>query len=399
MAKYRARVDCYLEPSLADAVDVHSRANGEFFVNLIQHISSSMSDLGIEMLAWNYGNGGSDWTFWNEPGSAGKGAFACFRFHSASFGKFDCLIYENTGSYTNHTGSVYIHNQNGNYVSGEHCYFQVGIAFACHPSGSVPDVYPYTDGPWNGSYGSGADIQTSSEIWKTTPESKGAFFPRPNGILGESSGSRAALQGLGGYQMHGSRNHFIVSEDSLTILTDSALGGNHRIMHFGPYTPRSGTTPTPESPYVMWSSNNPDSFSPWVHFYGNQIGTTSRVDDNTYQGALAHPDLLSGTVRFSWNTITTSDMFLGLNKFVENGSYEKFPVWVTINEGPDCGTLGILNHLWYGIGMPNLSVSAVSSSAAFGRMTMNENKVLVPWSGDPPTTTSWTRKGRNFSIG
>jgi hypothetical protein len=92
-------------------------------------------------------------------------------------------------------------------------------------------------------------------------------------------------------------------------------------------------------------------------------------------------------------------MFLGLNKFVENGSYEKFPVWVTLNEGTDCGTLGILNHLWYGIGMPNLSVSAVSSSAAFGRMTMNENKVIVPWSGDPPTTTPWTRKGRNFSIG
>ena len=116
MAKYRARVDCYLEPTVADGVSAgeHSRANGEFFVNLVQHISSSMADLGIEMLAWNYGLGGSDWTFWDEPGATGRNAFACFRFHSASFGKFDCLIYENTGSggTGNHTGSIYINNQN-----------------------------------------------------------------------------------------------------------------------------------------------------------------------------------------------------------------------------------------------------------------------------------------------
>ena len=44
MAKYRGRVDCYLEPGS------NRQANGEFFVNLIQHISSSMSDLGIDTM-------------------------------------------------------------------------------------------------------------------------------------------------------------------------------------------------------------------------------------------------------------------------------------------------------------------------------------------------------------
>ena len=399
MAKYRGRVDCYLEPIIGDgnsnsSSERHSRANGEFFVNLVQLISSSMEDLGIEMLAWNYGIDGGKWNFWDQPGPVGRGAFACFRFHSASLGKFDCFIYENTGSYNSHTGSVYIDNSNSS-VYGDLCYHQVGIAFACHPSGSVTDTYPDVNGPWDGGYGENAWVQTTTELWKTTPAGKGAFFPRPNGIIGESSGSRAALQGLGGVGMDVSRNHFIISEDSVTILSDAPNDGSYRIMHFGPYIPRSGVIA--DSPYVMWSSGNEGSNSPWVNKYGSTIGSTSRTS-NAAQGSLAHPDIFTGSVNFSWNWIG-ENYLLGLNKFVENGIYEKFPVWVTLNEASECGTLGVLKHLYYGVGMPNMSVSALSSSVAMGRNSVTEGKVLLPWSGNPPSTGPHVRTGRNFSIG
>jgi hypothetical protein len=396
MTKYRARVDCYLQPAVGDSAGVNSRANGEFFVNLIQHMSSSMNDLGIEMLAWNYGDGGSDWSFWDEPGATGRNAFACFRFHSASFGKFDCLIYENTGSNTSvrtHTGSIFIDNQDRQFFEQEG-YYQVGIAFACHPSGSVPNTYPYVDGPWNGGYGMSASIETVGPVWKTTPAGKGAFFPRPNGVLGQLSSSRSSLSGIAGSSMDQSKNHFILSEDSVTILVDDASDGYSRVMHFGPYIPRSGSNP--ESPYVMWNTGD-DNVAPWIHGYANTIGSFTLVS-NAPQGAIAHPDLSKGALKLSWGFLA-HDSSNGYNNFINSGSFEKFPVWAIVNEGTERGILGTLKHLTLGVGMNSLTVSTLSSSAAFGRPTTTESKVLVPWDGVPPQSSSPNRTGRNFSIG
>lgn len=394
MSKYRARVDCHLEPAAGDSNNLSSRANGEFFVNLIQHISSSMGDLGIEMLAWNYGAGGSGWKFWDEDGHTGRNAFACFRFHSASLGKFDCLIYENTGSNNAHTGSVYIDDQSTS-NDGSSGWAQVGIAFACHPSGTVTDTYPNTGGPWNGGYGENTWIETTGPVWKLSSAQKGAFFPRTNGRRGVMSSSRAALAGIAGDEMYQSKAHFIVSEDSLTIFVDDNLNGNQRMTHFGPYLPRSGTNP--DSPYVMCRSGNDGFYETWGNFWGNAIGSTSRVQ-NAPQGGIADPDLTKGTRSFSWITLGVNSSN-GYNSFINSGSFEKFPVWVTPNEGGERGIVGTIKHLNCGVGMVNLSVSTLSSSAAFGRSTLGEAKVLVPWDGDPPQTTANVRTGRTFSIG
>ena len=390
MAKYRGRVDCYLEPGS------NRQANGEFFVNLVQHISSSMPDLGIEMLAWNYGTDGSGWDFWDEANPVSYNAFAVFRFHSASQGSFDCFIYENTGSV--YTGSVYIDQVNDG-TSDLQCYKHVGISFACHPSGSVPNTMQNSTGPWDGGYGAGAWVQTSTELWKTSSSGKGAFFPRPNGLYGESSGSRAALLGIGGDGMNQSRAHFIVSEDSLTILSDDSLDTETRIMHFGPYMPRSGVLC--DSPYIMWT--NLVSGIPWPGRYDATIGSRTRVDGAaTVQGAMAHPNLHSGAFGFSFGYLA-HDVNNGYNNFINSGSYEKFPVWTIINESIggkiNRGILGTLKHITSGIGMPNLSVSTLSSSAAIGTVSTSDLKVIVPWDGDPPETTVQVRTGRNFSIG
>lgn len=394
MAKYRGRVDCYFEPGVPGA-DGDARANGELFTSLVQHISSSMPDLGIEMLAWNYGNGGSGWNYWDEPGTAGLGAFACFRFHSASLGKFDCLVYVNTASAGAHTGSMYIDNsQNSN--NGPGGYHQVGIAFACHPSSSVIG-YQDATGPWDGGYGNAAWIQTSTALWKTGSGGKGGFFPRPNSTGGQDATTRAYLMGIPQGGMNQGRGHFIVSEDSVTIFTDDNMSNNYKIVHFGSYTPRSGSTPNPESPYLMWTNGDDANYPPIVHKYTNTIGDTNRTS-NTPNGAIAHPDLTNQALKFSWNWIG-ENYLIGLNQFIEGGTFEKFPLWVMVNEGAEKGTLGVLNHIYYGIGMPNMSVSSVSSSAAIGRSTLQDGKILVPWSGVAPGTSLKSRTGRNFSIG
>jgi hypothetical protein len=394
MAKYRGRVDCYFEPPIADGANVHSRANGEFFVSLVRHISSSMPDLGIEMLAWSYG-GGSGWNYWDEHGTTGRNAFAVFRFHSASLGKFDCFIYENTGSFNSHTASLALDGQTNSYL-GETGYHQIGISFACHPSSSVIG-YQDSTGPWNGGLGEEAWVQTSGPIWKLDGSSKGAFFPRPNSTVGNYATNREYMTGIPGYTMHGSRSHFILSEDSITIFVDDDMTNDYKVVHFGSYTPRSGCTPNPESPYLMWTNGDDDNNSLIVGKYGTVIGSTATTS-NTPQGAIAHPDLTNQAMTFSWNWIG-ENFLIGLNPFIEGGTFEKFPLWVMVNEGAERGTLGVLNHIYYGIGMPNLSVSSVSGSAAIGKSAFQDGKLLVPWSGAAPCTTLRDRNGRNFSIG
>lgn len=392
MAKYRGRVDCYMSPVAADGISVQNRIGGEMYVNLVQHMSASMTDLGIEMLAWRFGNGGSDWAFWDEPGATGPNSFACFRFHSASFGKFDCLIYEQTGSlYGSHTGSLYIDNQNINYGTP---YTTVGIAFAVHPSGSNTTL---TDGPWNGTYGGDADIDTSL-IWKLNSSGKGAFFPRTNGITGANSGSRDNLVGVGYNGTAPVRMHTILSEDSITIVSDDSNNGSQKVIHFGPYTPRSGSTPYPESPYFFFTNGRDDgSYQPWGAFYGSTLGSLSRVDA-TPVGAVSHPDLLTGS-RIMALVVVGTNQTMAYNNFVLSGSFDNYPVWVAVREGTESGILGQVKHLSHGVGMNVNSVSTLSSSAAFGRTTLDDAKVLVPWSGDAPNTTATVRTGRNFSIG
>lgn len=395
MAKYRGRVDCYTETPVDGTGNPNSRANGEFFTNLVQHISASKNALGIEMLAWSYGNGGTGWNFWDETGTTGPYAFACFRFHSASLGSFDCLVYMATGSYVTHTGSVYVDNSQ-NSSDPSYGYHQVGISFACHLSGTVPTTPGDTTGPWDGSYGEGANIKTDGPIWKLGAESKGAFFPRQNGISGDNATNRDYMLGISGYQINDSRYHFILSEDSLTILLDPQNAGKYRIMHFGPYLPRSGVYA--DSPYFLWSSGDENSYAPWHAQYGigGLVAGTGR-GSNVPQGGIAHPDLLSGSKAFGFGLLNVG-AGLSLNPFVESGSFEKFPAWLVLAEGGEANYVGLAKHVSVGY-MMNLTVSTLSSSCAFGRMSSDESKWIVPWVGNPPHTTPFVRTGRNFSIG
>ena len=396
MAKYRGRVDCHLEPASGDTVGTHSRASGEFFVNLVQHISASKDDLGIEMIAWDYGDGGTGWNFWDEDGPTGHGAFACFRFHSASLGSFDCLVYAVTGSSVSFTGSLKIDTSSAS--DGYYTNRNVGIAFACHPSGTVTGTFQSTLGPWSGGYGEGADIQTLTPMWKTGSNGKGAFFPRPNSKFGQNETDRSALTGMGAITMNNSRAHFVVSEDSLTVVVQPEFGtdDDHKVIHFGSYTPRSGVVA--DSPYLMWSNGNEDTYNTFDAGWPTGHGSKTRVD-NTPQGGIAHPDVSNGVKSFSWVHNYGLDIYNGYNDYINSGSFEKFPTWVALNEAPQRGILGVLNHIYLGVGMSNKSVDTLSSSVCFGSNTLASGKWIMPWSGSAPGTLTNTRTGRTFSIG
>jgi hypothetical protein len=390
--------------SAADTAGTDSRAFGELFVNIVQHLSSC-SDIGVEMIAANYGVNGTGFTFWDQ-GTIGAGhrSWAVFRFHSASMGKFDCMVFVATGSSVSNDpmrpgsfASTLAGSGRGN----------VGIAFACHPSGSNTGS---ADGPWNGSYsltsasigisGAFGGIGNSNPVWKLNSEGKGAFFPRSLQTAGTYSGSRNYMSLLHEDSVTQTplRAHIIVSEDSLTILTDASADTSYRVTHFGSYTPRAGITPYPEAPYVM-ISNGGQGNSPWGNTWTTTNGVITSPGATSIDGACAHPTLLSGSRLYGLALVLVNNT-IAYNNFVNNGAYERFPIWVVISEGSDNGFLGTLNHLSYGFGMASQTVTPTSSSAAFGTATAASGKILIPWSGSQPGFLNGVRTGRamNFDI-
>ncbi len=404
MPRYRGRVDCTISPLTADSVGVTSRDASEIFVNVVQHLSSC-SDIGVEMIAANYGivaggQIGTGFQFWDQGNSPGQRAWAVFRFHSASMGKFDCMVFIATGSGVTYSPMNIITNASSFNVGFERG--DVGISFACHPSGSNTGS---ADGPWNGSYSlTSASIGVSGgnpgPVWKLNDQQRGAFFPRANGVGGSFSGSRNYMSALNEAQTSGpaavspTRFHIICSEDSITTFCDHNSDLTYKINHFGPYLPRSGSTGQ-HSPYLFFT-NGLGTNTAFGAFYPTTLGTLAGSLQGV-DGAIAHPDLISGSrnlgiVNFSLNQA------IGYTNLVNGGAFEKFPVWAAISEGLDTAILGVVKHVNQGFGMITNSVSAISGAAAFGAAGIAISKLIIPWSGSYPNTLTNVRTGRSMNF-
>jgi hypothetical protein len=410
MPKYRGRVDCYINPS-ADSVSATSRGTGEVFVNVVQHLSSSGPDLGIELIAGNYGQGGLGWNFWDQANPIGHRAWACFRFHSASLGKFDMLVFATTGSSVPH-GSVRISDSVNSFVKGggpTGARFNIGFAFSMHPSGSNTTQ---SDGPWNGTY-SLSSASIADPVWKVNPNGKGAFFPRSNGKFGTFSGSRNNMIGIqpnAGFSSNDVppwRQHIIISEDSFTMAFDvPASTSGFRTFHFGSFSTPAGMYH--ESPYFMYQPGRNDSGTAIRNFYATPaggtsfFGITSSDTETSYinegLGEANVPDLSFGSRAFSYQTLH-SNSTIGYNNYINSGTWEALPTFIISNESPFINYLGISNTLKFNYGMTHGMLSNSSSSIAVGRGTTSpttELKYVLPWSGE--TIGSGTvRTGRTFS--
>lgn len=418
MPKYRGRVDCYINPTADDAYtgggpfNGWSRGTGEAFVNIVQHISSTGPDLGIELIAGNYGQGGLGWNFWDQANPIGHRAWACFRFHSASLGKFDMLVFATTGSSVPH-GSVLVSDCSVSRVKSlggpNGVRFNMGFAFAMHPSGSNTTQ---SDGPWNGTY-SLTSASIGNPVWKVNQSGKGAFFPRSNGIYGTFSGSRNNLIGLqpnAGYSDNNTppwRQHIIISEDSFTMMFDvPGTTTGFRTFHFGSFSPPAGVYH--ESPYFMYQPGRNDSGTAIRNFYATPAGgtsylgiTSSDTETNYINEGLGEanvPSLVFGSRTFSYQTLH-SNSTIGYNNYINSGTWEALPAFIVSNEAPFINYLGVSNTLKFNYGMTHGTLSNSSSSIAVGRGSASpttEIKYILPWNGE--TIGSGTvRTGRTFS--
>ena len=178
MATVRGRVDCYTSAS-NDGLDAASRAISEVFANIVQQLSSSDAQgIGIQMLSQNYGDGRGPrggFGFWDTSGgNTGNRAWATFRFLSASYGKFEVMVFCATGSTagTNGGGQLVGGYSGSGGSTAANLSGEIGIAVAVLPSWS-------SQTSWNGSF-SATSGTIGRPVWTLTSGSYGAIFPRAN---------------------------------------------------------------------------------------------------------------------------------------------------------------------------------------------------------------------------
>lgn len=390
------RVDCYINP-----VDVNvGNREQEMWANCVQFLTGALAQsLGIRLIASNYGTSGKGLGFWDDQvsgaGGSNKTAWAVFRWTQAPKGQFDCLLYIASGSGTtlspfNISGGTVVYKE-------PYSYGMFGMAFACHPSSS-------TTHPWNGSTNANGADTLGTPIWQTgSLPGLGAFFPRANSTGGAFATNRNFLA-----ICHDDapalpiRFHILLTEGSFTMFEDVSLNNSYRMFHFGSYTPRVGSTPTPDSPYVMiWGRGPGNTYDP-INFY-NTLSYGSLAGGNFgagyTDGGISHPNLLSGSKTMSLITVGNNNLDINIgafNPFVNNGAYELLPIYVCINEGGDNAILGQLDYLNCSFGVTTSAVNAVSGTCAFGRNVSATLKILAPWSGSSPGSLTGVRTGREF---
>jgi hypothetical protein len=273
---------------------------------------------------------------------------------------------------------------------------QVAVSFAAHPSGSISV-------PWNGSTGSFSSGTIGSPVWKGDATGKIGVFPRNNVLfngLGSASTQRNYLATIADENYSGqfTRSHFIATEDSFTICTDSLVTEQYNIIHFGSYTVRSGTVV--DLPYAMIRNDQGSAVVQNTSVYGitTAVGTYTPI---ARDGGIAHPTLsASGTRQLAIMTVGGSniDNFVGgWNFFVNSGSYDQLPLWVAMREAPgDFGILGTMNNIWCAFGIDTHTISPTSGTACFsGLAGINHAKFLTQWTGSAPGSSNPGRDGRD----
>ena len=417
MSKYRGRVNCQIFPwlptngfgGIPTGGWAASVAFDEVFVNIIQHLSSSGPALGIEMIAANYGISGTGFDFWDQQNKIGDRAWACFRFHSASLGKFDMFLFYMGGksntNFISYGSPISIGAVTTLNSYAEH-YRAIGISFASHPSGSN---VTQSDGPWNGTY-SLTSASIGNPVWKLNSQGKGAFFPRSNGIRGIHSASRGNLAPLlstaTGPTTFPLLNHTVIGEDCF-IFVNEGLETNNRMQYriFSSFTPTLGINH--ESPYFLYSNQNTDSGFPFRQaWYGTQVQGLKNGNTNAGEaGGCAHPNLLSGSRGYSMFSLNV-DTTISSSPYFNSESVERFPLWIALNEQDpsmysiigEANNVGLSNSRRPNIVSDATKTILMGTTFYDGSNTISEVRLVMPWSGSVPGSGGSLRTGQNFSI-
>lgn len=407
--KVAGKVDCFFTNVTAnnDTVNNPRRWSSEF-VSIVSFLSSSnCQNLGIQCIAANRGNG-SGFDYWDQTNPVGQNTsvYAVFRFLSGSQGPFECMIWcfpAGAGG----TGAPYPMQFGGILPTAPMTNLDgdggIGIAFACHASGS-------TTSPWNSSTSLTSGTITYP-VWKTGSLGELSVFPRQNSIGGVCATNRNYLETLAGPTANDTtlfgRMHIIATESSLLIARRPT--GDYGYLHtlFGPFTPRSELNATAGYPgYFMYTNGglasadiDPIVASPTT--FGTLTANNRAVADSE-GGGVSHPYMMegSGTLTGNFYTITGVNLNYFPNTFASS-SYMTLPLWVGVKDSTVTpaayGLLGSCDpplNCWV-YGESNDMLTESEDTLLIGSYTKYGPRLAIPWSGSMPQS-NFSREGRDF---
>lgn len=221
-------------------------------------------------------------------------------------------------------------------------------------------------------------------------------WPRANGIGGTYATNKQAFTCLYRRADTGiliARYSILADDDSIWAVVDPYYSSDYDLFYFGPYTPRTGITPTPNTAYVMWERCYSSSTIGWDTVCGTTSGNT------TSEGGIAWNSGSSVSVR---NVYLSSIYGLG-GAFQPNQLVNEFDVmdiFLRTNDSASPPQMGLVGK----IDPANLAfvqagcedANPTLTKAVFGPSALQHLKLLIPWDGATPPGIGAGQTGIQF---
>lgn len=222
-------------------------------------------------------------------------------------------------------------------------------------------------------------------------------LPRSNGIGGGAVTNKqnmTIIKDLAATANH--RWHLLADRDNFFVLFDVNQTTLYDLTGFGNVEQLPGLTGSLMDPIFMMKS----TFA-LQNGIGGLYGSTTTNGGTTFDGGIRP---VSGSAesaifvldRYS-SIITTTFQANTQYGYVGAPQFDEFKIPISVYDLTTnrFGTVGFINFFKETIGCNSNDVNAAGSKAVFGNSTAASTRIVVPWSGSAPGSTS-TRNGRQF---
>lgn len=375
----------------------------DYYVSIFNFLTSSFGQsLGAQRIAYNTGSRnpasspnfstGSGADYWETTNKLGDNAWSVWKFSSASVPFYMLMQVSIASNWQSSPGS----DGAPATISANTTIPGIGIGFAMRADGG---------NPWNGATGNAGADSKNYQVW-TSGSSQLFVWPRSNSFGGTHATQMQNLIPMiwagGGFNSTGgpsvgSRMHVVADFENFAVAYDDGGDNTYNILHFGRYTPRSGSGAT--VPYIMVMTGNGRQVNdPCITIGSTAYGSTS--GNGLDEGGVAHPTILTSGTR--------SAVFSGLNEFwstthspsnvLGNTVYDEFPILCGIDESPWFAYIGQLdyNFIRWVYGVNSMDVNPQLTRVAVGNAAQYSAKVTIPWDGLTIPGTNSSRSGVMF---
>ena len=206
-------------------------------------------------------------------------------------------------------------------------------------------------------------------------------WPRANGVDGAGATTKHWMCQVAMYSSgNPQRLHVMTDDDAMWVMFDQTnVGGYYNVFFFGPYTARTGVTPTTNFNLAMYEGySKSGTAASWTTGAGTTSGTTAD------EGGIVI-DAANGPKTFFWSSVQALDSALMQPNLVV-GESDRLDVFLRVADASVPSQYGLVGKidpslLAFVSNVPTLTTNAAKTVAVFGSSNVSHTKYLVPWDG------------------